>query len=365
MSEAIDAPDARLEPLTRRFEALVAGRCFEAVVVYPAVPAFPSVAALRAFWDDGGFDWLADLVEAAPDADVAFPPDVRPMLTLETESASSPLRDWLCRERDEACGRETIGWTLRAERALGDHVLRERDVWSEFSPEAECADVARAEPEDSRFSVWVDCVSGRRRRTTALPLGRIRAPTRGWFVVAGRRGHYDFCDGRRAYDLATGALYLHEWCASRLAHASIPPNAPSVVGTPDTLVCIGRVPIDALREAVWMNLIGLRADESHAPFVSLPLPSGISRVVDPEAVAYVGGLSLSGVVGSTHQTRLSWSVVVDDSIRTTGYLTWPDSTRAIDDHAAMLLEIAEAAIVPGCDPTWPTSIPVGRVPTRP
>lgn len=36
----------------------------------------------------------------------------------------------------------------------------------------------------------------------------LRAPSHGWFILRGRRGHYRFSDEVRAYDLATGAAYV-------------------------------------------------------------------------------------------------------------------------------------------------------------
>ncbi len=47
----------------------------------------------------------------------------------------------------------------------------------------------------------------------ALPLGDVKAPDTGWLVIAGRRGHYEFCDTVRAYDLETGAAFIDDNCS--------------------------------------------------------------------------------------------------------------------------------------------------------
>ena len=68
-------------------------------------------------------------------------------------------------------------------------------------------------PADKRYQKWHACIEELRPRQDALPLGRVRAPMRGFFVVRGRRGHYSFCDEIRAYDLASGAAYVASSCS--------------------------------------------------------------------------------------------------------------------------------------------------------
>ena len=38
---------------------------------------------------------------------------------------------------------------------------------------------------------WIECLAEHRVPGWALPLGRFRAPDRGWLVIRGRRGHYE------------------------------------------------------------------------------------------------------------------------------------------------------------------------------
>jgi hypothetical protein len=46
------------------------------------------------------------------------------------------------------------------------------------------------------YQDWRDCIEMARPKRVALPLGDFKAPTTGWVVVTGRRGHYDFATRR-------------------------------------------------------------------------------------------------------------------------------------------------------------------------
>ena len=46
-----------------------------------------------------------------------------------------------------------------------------------------------------------------------LPIGRMAAPTRGWFIIRGRRGHHAFCDEVRVFDLSKGSVYGTQSCS--------------------------------------------------------------------------------------------------------------------------------------------------------
>ena len=67
----------------------------------------------------------------------------------------------------------------------------------------------------SDTGAWRACVEGR-----APEAGRVaarrrsRRPDTGWLVIAGRRGHYQFCDTIRAYHLGTGAAFIDDSCTA-------------------------------------------------------------------------------------------------------------------------------------------------------
>jgi hypothetical protein len=77
-------------------------------------------------------------------------------------------------------------------------------------------------------------------------------------VIHGRRGHYDFCDEIRAYDLATGAAYLAKRCDGLIrlwTGEGCDPDA----GRIQTQA--GQVVRENLREAAWMLLLAPFAGE--------------------------------------------------------------------------------------------------------
>ena len=130
---------------------------------------------------------------------VVFPPGPRKVLALDTAPADT-LAPLLCRLADEDCGRETQGWAERARDAFSAAVVQDRVQDEDAFPVNSQALAARCEAEVRRdgttpeYAKWIECLAEHRVPGWALPLGRFRAPDRGWLVIRGRRGHYEFCD---------------------------------------------------------------------------------------------------------------------------------------------------------------------------
>ncbi len=109
----------------------------------------------------------------------------------------------------------------------------------------------------------------------ALPLGRFRAPDRGWLVIRGRRGHYEFCDELRAYDVETGAAYVAKSCSGLHLRPGGSVDFEATNASRKAAVEAGRVDVANLREAVWMILLAPQAQEGYLSADYFSLPKGM------------------------------------------------------------------------------------------
>ena len=119
----------------------------------------------------------------------------------------------------------------------------------------ECAEKASSSSVEERYQTWRDCIERQRPQTVALPLGEFKAPTAGWIVISGRRGHYDFCDTTRAYNLATGAAFISDSCSGLALRGDGTVDVGATNSARAERTNAGRVPVENLREAVWMMLV--------------------------------------------------------------------------------------------------------------
>lgn len=364
---AIEDPGVSLEALAARYAALREGPCFAPASHF--APSFGSRAALRVWWDEGGGEWLHHFARGhAPGSalEIVIPPEARPALSLEASPRDHRLRSLLCSETDEACGRETAGWTLRAQAAFDAHAARERERArhaalrvaeegdaeaatraTETSRFARCGELAREAPTLERFPRWRECISEMRDSVSALPVGRVQAPARGWLVLRGRRGHYQFCDEIRAYDLATGAAYVASSCGGLVLGSGGSVQGDATDAGRTSGASAGGLPVDALREAAWMLLLGPEVDRHHQPMRRVLLPIDVPSQYRSDVVGVMGR---SSGWASSDQTRLRWAWVDGRRILAAGMLTWPSSDAAAEDHAASLVRVVEAALAPGCAP---------------
>ncbi|NLF04380.1 MAG: hypothetical protein GX593_05185, partial [Actinomycetales bacterium] len=318
--------------------------------------------------------------QLSADGTVTFPPSVRPTLSLE-HSPKHPLARLLCRTTDRDCGIETAGWRARAEEAFRARAKLDArwrgegytaDLYARSTPPTEndasdahfqtldvplwrCAHPAKGKRD---FATWTRCVRALRTPVALFPVGAVRAPTSGWLVIRGRRGHYQFCDQLTAYDLATGSYYASKSCSGLALQTNGAVNAQRTDAARRSTIETGRVSIDNLREAAWMMFLADELEDGgHAAADTFPLPPGLEPEVEVGVLHGIGGAS---AWGSSAQTRLAWTWVDGSEVVAEGTLTWPYSYLAGEDHAVSLLRVVEAGLVPGCPPApLPTPLSSG------
>jgi hypothetical protein len=302
--------------------------------------------ALATWWERGADWWLRHHLDLADDSEHRTwvePPDMPIALTLDLQP-EHPLAPILCRLDDASCGRATKGWLRRAETHFGLYA-RTKYRHSESADDSCDEEAASVEPE-LRFEEWTACESQKLLRVEALPLGSFEAPSDGWIVLRGRRGHYRFCDEIRAYGLKRGSMYVVKSC-SGLALQSGGSVDHRATDAGRTVELEGsRVNLDNLREAALMVLLSPEAQKPglwHAEGRAIPKEIVVQR---SDVITGFGGFSMS----SGH-TTLEWSWVKHRRVVASGQLQWPDDlNRAASDHAIKLLQIVEASHVPGCAP---------------
>jgi hypothetical protein len=182
-----------------------------------------------------------------------------------------------------------------------------------------------------------------RSKRVALPLGEFKAPTPGWVVITGRRGHYDLCDTKRAYNLMTGAAFIHDSCSA----LALKPGGDVDFGATNKArvdsIKVGSVQVDNLREAVWTMLFRGEAEQLQLKAEYYPLSAGLMPAVTVRTRQDAS--SSAGMWANTGQTSLTWRWVPTTGTGFVGELTWPTSYDAAESHAASLLAVAEQGFV--------------------
>jgi len=273
----------------------------------------------------------------------------------------------MCRANDERCGQQTKGWLGRAHRAFEGYALKNAASRAKNSPHnsrgqvlKNCEQKALKEPAGERYLGWRQCIASVHQRRVALPLGKFRAPSEGWLVMRGRRGHHSFCDEVRAYDLKTGAAYTVQSCSGLALRPSGRVNAKLTNAARKSRTLMGKLPVSNLREAALMTFLASEAEQDiQAEPDAVALPPGISQKVTPTNNRGLGFIGSHGWFSSA-QTSLAWSWIRRGKVQAEGALTWPQSSDAAQDYAVKLLKIAEVAMTPGCPPArLPPNLPVG------
>ena len=336
-----------LSAMKRAWKDIEEAACFKlALMENSRAPEFNDAAAAKWWWDRGGDDWLRVALDRKATY-ASLPPDWPPVL----EREGHPLERLICKAEDAACGKETAGWVLRAAEAV-DEPTRENDE-TEVKPAvvlAKCSAAANAKDPAKRYFSWRDCVELARPKTAMLPLARFEVPRDGWLVVRGRRGHYHFCDEVRMYDLATGAAYVTQSCSGLFLQTGGTVDHDATDDARKARRLVGKVPVDAIREAAWMAMLADEVKEGVQVYGwAAQMPAGMEAVMRDDGLLHHSGLGLSGWFSSA-QTQLAWSWQGSDGLRASGSLTWPNSYLRGQMHAVRLLRIAEAALVEGCPP---------------
>lgn len=306
--------------------------------------------ALIDFWDNDGKFWIESQLNMARGRRLQYPPPMRKVMAIETRPGH-PATSLLCSLSDPTCGKETTGWWQRAEasfRLKAAPIPRINRTQGPFAQvpltEKDCRDEAIALPAAERYATWQRCAGELRSYGFAMPLGRVRAPTSGWLVVRGRRGHYSYCDEVRMYSLATGATYISQSCS--LLMLLIAGD-----GTParNRQVVRGSVPVDNIREVAWMLL---QVEESIEDFTGrnyFTVPAGIEPMDGPDN-PFLSGRPRTSRWASSDQTTLAWALTdATGEHLVSGKATWPGNRDGgPNDYAIELLQIAEAGFMPGC-----------------
>jgi hypothetical protein len=362
------AADGDPKAANEALAALLAHRCF-------AFTAFDlkgelvadSALALKNWWKDrGGEMWLEHYLALWDDgAELRWgvvAPEMGKTWTRESHPRD-PAAPLLCSVKDATCGRSTRGWALRAEQAFQRHASDKVASWVGMSPRPEppdsrdtCDAKALALPVNEQYESWAFCMLGAAPVEAGLPLGGLRAPEKGWLVVRGRRGHHMFCDEIRAYDVATGAAYQVKSCSGLALRDDGSVDGAATDASRKPVSETGRLPVEALREAVWMALLAEHAEPAHVRSATgWALPRGMRAV-------RTGGMGMAGFgfsFGSGY-TTLAWTFVDAGKVLASGSLQyWEDPNDAAHDHAVRLLQIAEAAYEPGCPPASLPALPIG------
>jgi len=344
-------------PLIKALKALLDGPCFALASSWPGGLEEPpdTGRSLQHFWESGGNVWFPQFLRFDEDTPYTFTrPSVRKSLGSDThpEHALAPL---LCPLGDLDCAPQSKGWKLRAEhtfslRAQGDSGTRIFDA----DP---CYQEAIKKPEVERWDSWFNCLQREVKEAAmeqrALPLAQLRVDS-GWWVLSGRRGHHQFCDEVRAYDLVTGTAYIVSSCSGLALNldGSVDVARTEAQRKPQTR--IGHLPLNALREAAWMSMLAPEVQEGVMLYgVGTTLPAEIIPM--RASRGSVRGYSW-GAGGGFHsgQTTLSWTWTDGRQKHITGELTWPeDLRRAGYEHAVKLLQIAEAGFVESCPKARP------------
>lgn len=329
-----------VDPLNDELGALLRSPCFAMSAEHPRDVKGRSASALRRFWEEGGAEWVGSYLEMGKTrAQVIVPPDLRPWLT-EEDPLGVP-GDVLCPALDLECGTDTREWARNAQEALLRGAAEGTDARS-----SDCWPRAKTRPAGQQYAEWRTCLESTRRQVPALPLGRFRSPSSGWLVIWGRRGHYDFCDEVRAFELATGSVHLAQSCSQlALGHdGAVDPGQTARLRLPR--VIRGRVPPERVREVLWMLFLAPHAQPAQIVAERHEVPSGLRVGFRQGSLVWEGDVE-GGLASSTAQTRLSWAWIRAEGVRE-GQLTWPRSSRPGEDYAVSLLRGAEESLVEGC-----------------
>jgi hypothetical protein len=335
--------------------ALLKTECFLFSSEMQDVPSPDSAASAKDWADRGGFEWLWSYLEypklgTLPDLQphVVLAPDVRPTLTLET-GRDHVLSPFLCSSADVKCGIETRGWRARAEFAFGGPLDPDWSDDRNARLSSDCMAKAASEKPERKYMTWHSCLQGNRIKTAAFPIGDFKSPVAGWFVVSGRRGHYEFCDSTSAYDLETGTALVFESCSNLALKPGGTVDRDATNKARVNKVLAGKVSIENLREAVWMLLLSSEIKPIELRPRAFPLPAAFEpRLFAGEATHFFSGVGMN-----TSMTTLEWRLINTSGRSYSGQQTWPRSYEQAEDHAANLLKVFEASLVEGCVSRYP------------
>jgi len=349
ITEHLEPATADARAVLAEMRAAVARPCLRHVEPAVLLPTGATLASLRQGWDDGLRWVLETAVEGLKVEDgktlLELPPEVVPPLDDQAVRERAPLR---CSPADASCARSR-SYIYRAEAAFDDDARLDASARYPQAPgrgdtyqvvELPASVCWSGDHRPVTFDEWVGCVAAHAPRTRRFAETQLRAPERGWLVLRGRRGHYQFAEEVRAYDLATGAAYV-----ARDVGAIVVPPAPSTKQGLDSYV--GRVAPDQLRELAFVLLARRAIVTVRTDIVTAVVPNELPRKLsdDPEGGMFFGGEFWS----SSNQTRIGF-VFDDGTLRRTGEFTWPSAQDSVETYIDQLVRVMEAGLVRGCAP---------------
>lgn len=330
-------------------QILLAKPCLRQAALAVPLPATTTRAALALVDQRGFFASLALLPEYTwreRRAHITLPPEIPPALT---EPTRKHLERWICNDAqaktEEAClqgaaYQEKITASAVELEQRGMQLLQVQTVTAGLYilPAATCDGSAGYDQPLSTFQAWLTCVSLRAPRALHYaPDVTLRAPERGWVLLRGRRGHYQYTDELHAYDLATGAAYI----ARRHGILFGAPDAQTRVES-----LVGRVPTHALRQLAFALI-------SRPAITELRRVPYFARLPDP-FLPSVPDAPLADIpvdlrrMPRSNQTRIE-TVYFDGAVRETGSFTTPMLTD-LDGILLALLGAMEQNFAAGCAP---------------
>jgi hypothetical protein len=359
---------APTKQVMERLDALTASQCFRLIKCGGCgCNHRGSAVALKEYWTKGGRAHLQSFLDLGKSGQVviAQPPSLRETLGYEKFPPGHPLNFLVCPPGDPACGAEARPWASSVQAILDSEPRTDcrdqpdgRDV--PVTP-AQCAPFAEKAPRPSRFQRFTDCLALVGRTQRALPLGHLRAPMEGWLVVAGRRGHYQFCDEVRAFDLTTGAHVRIGSCSGLALRRGGWVDGQATDRGRQAVIQLGHVSVGAIREVAWTLLMaGTIQREVRLHGAEADVPPEMARSIpsqrrDAGAMVFARGCFLTG--WSSNQTRLHWAMHLHALAAAEGTVTWPEPPHdTVLDHAVELLQGAEDTFVPGCPRATPARL---------
>ncbi len=333
ISEAINTDGSDPAVILDQLRAAIARPCLRHNAPAIALPAATTLEAMRHAWNYG----MGGALDAATEIKVR---DGLELLVIPSEPVRAStagdrraLAAFLCTNNDPACARARA-YILRAEEAF-DARLSSDDL-----PVETCTSWIREEEDRPRsFEEWAACVGWKARRNQRyLADVALRAPERGWLILRGRRGHYDFADEIRAYDLATGAAYVVA------DHGVLIQTGP--IQGPEAYT--GKVAAEHVRELAFFLLTRAAVVETRTSTQYAVIPPALPRTLG--SGTYSGEIDWGRLfVSDSGQTTIAWTYL-DGATRASGTFTWPDSYDWIESHADALVRVMEAGLVKGCAP---------------
>jgi hypothetical protein len=355
------APPIALEAARAELRAIWQDPCLSALARFFAAPEPASRGELDQLFGQR----LGDALRSASGARwskfgervFVVPPLLPAPLGPEAERAIAP---WLCAPDEAACGSRAASYVARAEASF-DLAQRERELFNAARPgrDGGCRDLPAGFDEDPPLERWASCVIQGAPWTHRYARRRYRAPERGWLALRGRRGHYEFADEIRVYDLETGSAYAAS-STSELVLDGTEVDHDAADRRRKLDVFAGTVVADQVRELafVLVTLPAVLPARTNATMLLVPpqLGAALSR---PEPRGSVPPSLGPSEYGSSNQTEIAFSLVGAEPLAR-GNFTWPDSWKAAEDHADRLIEVLEAGLQRGCPPApLPRGIALG------